>query len=652
MAKINVLPKNIAELIAAGEVCERPASVVKELIENSIDAAADKITIEIRSGGIKYIRITDNGCGIAREDVPTAFLSHATSKIKTGEDLDAILTLGFRGEALASVCAVSKTELLSKTQTEEFGTRYVIEGGEEKLFDDAGCPLGTTIIVRDLFYNTPARMKFLKKDMTEGNYVSDVVAKAALSHPEVSFRLIKDDKETLFTPGNGELKEAVAAVHGRDFASALIPCAYELNGVAVNGFVSKPLYARPNRNMQHFFANMRYVKIPFASAALDQAYKNSIMAGKFPSAVLFISVPPNTLDVNVHPAKTEVRFADEKRVFDAVYYAVKNALGKGDTRPEIHFSEKKQTEAYFNFLAQHKEREQAKQVEQPRLNLTPTVQTSPQAHVGDNRQPGPVQVPDEPSDLRDDSILYTPAAASPAISPPPPVRQTAPEPEPSVLFIEQYAPPLPVATEQPEPEPQKQEPKQDAAEDFRIIGEAFRTYVLVEQGGNLLLIDKHAAHERMLFDELHANKSTPHTQALLAPVSVTLSKKEYAAILENLTLLAEAGYAAEDFGEGTVLVREAPLELAYHEIASIIEELAGHLCENVKELMPEKLDWLYHNTACRAAVKAGSSASAYELHGFVKQILSDPSLRYCPHGRPVLIEMSRYELEKQFGRIQ
>ncbi|MDR1628636.1 MAG: DNA mismatch repair endonuclease MutL [Oscillospiraceae bacterium] len=651
MAKINVLPKNIAELIAAGEVCERPASVVKELLENSIDALADKITIEIRSGGIKYIRITDNGGGIAREDVPTAFLSHATSKIRTGEDLDAILTLGFRGEALASVCAVSKTEMLTKTQNEEFGTRYVIEGGEEKLFDDAGCPPGTTIIVRDLFYNTPARMKFLKKDMTEGNYVSDVVSKAALSHPGVSFRLIKDDKETLFTPGSGDLKEAIAAVHGRQFAAALIPCDYELGGVAVSGFVSKPLYARPNRNMQHFFANMRYVRIPFASAALDQAYKNSIMVGKFPSAVLFIAVPPGTLDVNVHPAKTEVRFADEKRVFDAVFYAVKNALGRGDTRPELHFSEKKQTEAYMRFLERHKEREQAKSVEQIRLDLPPAVPPKSQPPLS-AATPAPTVTSDEPPALRDDSSAYISASAHPS-SPIPSTKQSAPTEPVTPRFIEQYEKPAPLTFEKEEIEPPKQKAAQEnLVEDFRIIGEAFQTYVLVEQSGKLLLIDKHAAHERMLFDALRAKKSAPHRQALLAPVSVTLSKKEYAAILENLPLLAEAGYAVEDFGEGTVMVREAPVALPYHEITFIIEELAGHLCEHVKELMPEKLDWLYHNTACRAAVKAGSNASAYELRGFVQTILSDPTLRYCPHGRPVLIEMSRYELEKQFGRIQ
>lgn len=640
MAKINVLPRSISELIAAGEVCERPSSVVKELIENSIDALADKITVEISSGGVRYIRISDNGQGIERADVRTAFLSHATSKIASSADLESIYTLGFRGEALASVCAVSKTEMLTKTAHEEFGTRYVTQGGEEILLDDAGCPQGTTIIVRDLFYNTPARMKFLKKDVTEGNYVSDAVAKAALSHPEVSFRLIKDDREVLFTPGGGNLTDAVRAVYGKEFVSGLIECGYSLGGVDVKGLVSKPLHSRPNRNMQHFFVNKRYARLPFASAALDQAYKNSVMTGKFPSALIFIDVDAALVDVNVHPAKTEVRFSDEKRVFEAVYYAARNAISSGDTRPEVKFPQKNEIRAYEDFLQKGKKTEQ-------------TFMRLPSDGLHDGGRPVESQWdggPRERPALNDAGNAYSaePKGAPDLCS----IKNAAVFPPAQGADKDAAAPGAINAGMPPEDEKGGAAPQRaEEAPVFKLIGEAYKTYIIVERGEKLLIVDKHAAHERMLFDAMSSGKTEKSSQILMSPVSVTLSKKEYAAVIENLPLLNGAGFAVEDFGDGSVIVRECPVGLDYDDIPGLIEEFAGHLCLETRELVSEKLEWLRHSAACRAAVKAGDGMSALEMRDFIGRLLED-GVRYCPHGRPVIIEMTRNELEKQFGRTK
>ena len=645
MPQINILPKHIAELIAAGEVVERPASIVKEIMENAIDAGADKITLEIKRGGITYIRITDNGCGIDRDNIRRAFISHATSKISTADDLNAICTLGFRGEALASIAAVSRVEVMTRAQGEEIGTRYCIEGGEESVLDDAGCPQGTTLIVRDLFYNTPARMKFLKKDVSEGNAVAAVVDRIALSHPEVSVRFVRDSKDVLFTTGDGKLESAVYKVLGKDFASTLIPCEYELEGVKVSGFISKPFNSRPNRTMQYFFLNDRFIKTRTGMVALEEAYKNSVMVGKFPACVLKIQIAPGAVDVNVHPSKTEVRFANEKMIFNAVYYCAKSALQQGDTRVQASFQQKvnrqfmpkpvdgKQIRIYEQQL------EQVKIESQPKQDFWTNTTASKFKKEVETQKPKPIV-------FNDNSKFEIEKNDEPDLIPC--FKPTAPEPAP---IFEEKTEPLPPPTDEPKQTLPPVEDAQPEVEPYRVIGEAFKTYILVEQGKKLLIIDKHAAHERMLFEKFRSNRDSIETQMLLAPVTVTLSKEEYSAVLENLDLLDKAGYHVEDFGTGMVIVSECPTAVADADLSQVIMELAGYLLNNRKELIPEKLDWIYHSTACRAAIKAGDKTGEYELNKFVEKLLNNPDIRYCPHGRPVLIEMSRYEIEKNFGRV-
>lgn len=643
MPNINILPKHIAELIAAGEVVERPSSIVKEIMENAIDAGADKITLEIKRGGITYIRITDNGCGIDRDNIRKAFISHATSKISTADDLNAICTLGFRGEALASIAAVSRVEVMTRGEGEEVGTRYCIEGGEETLLDDAGCPKGTTLIVRDLFYNTPARMKFLKKDVSEGNAVAAVVDRIALSHPEVSVRFIRDSKDVLFTSGDGKLENAIYKTLGKDFASTLIPCDYELEGVRVSGFISKPFNARPNRMMQYFFLNDRFIKTRTGMVALEEAYKNSIMVGKFPACVLNIHIAPGAVDVNVHPSKTEVRFANEKLIFNAVYYCAKSALQQGDTRVQANFKQKvgrqfmpkpnegRQIKIYEQQL------EQVKKESLPKEDFWGKTTSEEFVKLSEPKKTEKITFNDSSEfSLKKDEEPDLIPVFKPVEEAKPPVIETVEEVVPEAKAEQ---PASEVEEVKPEPEP------------YRVIGEAFKTYILVEQGKKLLIIDKHAAHERMLFEKLRANNGEIETQMLLAPVTVTLSKEEYSAVLDNLELLDKAGYRVEDFGGGMVIVSECPTAVADADLAEVVMELAGYLVNNRRELIPEKLDWIYHSTACRAAIKAGDKTSEYELEKFVEKLLNDPDIRYCPHGRPVLIEMSKYEIEKNFGRV-
>lgn len=643
MPNINILPKHIAELIAAGEVVERPSSIVKEIMENAIDAGADKITLEIKRGGITYIRITDNGCGIDRDNIRKAFISHATSKISKADDLNAICTLGFRGEALASIAAVSRVEVMTRGEGEEVGTRYCIEGGEETLLDDAGCPKGTTLIVRDLFYNTPARMKFLKKDVSEGNAVAAVVDRIALSHPEDSIRFIRDSKDVLFTSGDGKLENAIYKTLGKDFASTLIPCDYELEGVRVSGFISKPFNARPNRMMQYFFLNDRFIKTRTGMVALEEAYKNSIMIGKFPACVLNIHIAPGAVDVNVHPSKTEVRFANEKLIFNAVYYCAKSALQQGDTRVQANFKQK----VGRQFMPKPNEGRQIKIYEQ-QLEQVKKESLPKEDFWGKTTSEEFVKLSEpkktEKITFNDSSEFSLKKDEEPDLIPVfKPVEEAKP---PAIETVEEAVPEA--KAEQPASEVEEVKPE---PEPYRVIGEAFKTYILVEQGKKLLIIDKHAAHERMLFEKLRANNGEIETQMLLAPVTVTLSKEEYSAVLDNLELLDKAGYRVEDFGGGMVIVSECPTAVADADLAEVVMELAGYLVNNRRELIPEKLDWIYHSTACRAAIKAGDKTSEYELEKFVEKLLNDPDIRYCPHGRPVLIEMSKYEIEKNFGRV-
>jgi len=633
MPKINVLPKQLAELIAAGEVVERPASVVKELLENSIDAGADTVTVEIRNGGISYIRITDNGCGISREDIRNAFVSHATSKISTSEDLDNILTLGFRGEALASVSAVARVEVMTKTADEEIGTRYVVESGEEISLDDAGCPEGTTIMVRDLFYKTPARMKFLKKDVTEANAVAGVVDRIALSHPEVSIRFIREGKQVLITSGNGDLLTCIREIFGKDFSSDMIYSEYSGQGVEVSGYISKPSASRPNRNMQFFFLNNRLIKTGTGSAALSEGYKNSIMAGKFPSCVLNININPSLVDVNVHPAKTEVRFSDERIIFNAVYFACKNALAKGDTPKQV-----KEIVKDF-YKAPEKAPEQIKIVQKS--------EPVPDFWQHIPKKTEQVKVTEAPAVKINfvepkvaETIKTTVVASAPAD-----ISQKEKKTEDILLNS-----PSKAETTESEIEAAEVKPVFDE-EEFHLVGEAFKTYIICEYKGKMVIIDKHAAHERIIYEKLRSENAERTPQLLLLPVTVTLSKEEYSAVLENIELINSAGFDAEDFGNGCVIIRECPMEITADDVQDVICEIAGRFVEKKQDVMFEKLDWIFHSVACRSAIKAGNFTSRLEMERFAKQLLSMPDIRYCPHGRPVLIEMTQRELEKNFGRI-
>ena len=636
MARINVLPKEIYQLIAAGEVVERPSSVVKEMIENSLDAGAKNITLEIKNGGSTYIRITDDGCGIERDDVRKVFISHATSKISKKDDLNSIATLGFRGEAMASISAVSKVELLTKAENEEIGTRYEIAGGEELEFDDAGCPNGTTIVVRDIFFNTPARMKFLKKDVTEGNQVAGIVDRMAISHPEISFRFIRDGKQVLITSGNGDLKSTVYSVLGKEMSDSLMSVDYSFNDMRITGFVSKPTASRKSRAGQYFYINNRIVKSKTAMAALEQAYKNTIMVGRFPACVLNIELNPAQVDVNVHPAKTEVRFANEKPIFDLVYYAVKTAIENDRTVKEVEFKENpiyrqesknvyqnndnKSFQAKFDFFK--------KKDEPPSQQV---IKTKPRENFWQVEAPKP-----EYKIARDE------------------------KPKPRVDINIEYEEPEEISTAESKDAPKEQDIEKVVITDekdnenfipnFKLIGEAFKTYLIVEIEIELYFIDKHAAHERMNFERFKA-QATVETQMLLAPVVVNLTKDEFIAISENVELIKKCGFELEEFGESQIIVRAIPSLVDGDSVKDLMLEIAQKLLEHKTDILPDKIDWIYHSASCRGAVKAGDYTSRQEQEMFVKKLLSMPNIRFCPHGRPVFIKMSKYDIEKQFGRV-
>ena len=636
MARINVLPKEIYQLIAAGEVVERPSSVVKEMIENSLDAGAKNITLEIKNGGSTYIRITDDGCGIERDDVRKVFISHATSKISKKDDLNSIATLGFRGEAMASISAVSKVELLTKAENEEIGTRYEIAGGEELEFDDAGCPNGTTIVVRDIFFNTPARMKFLKKDVTEGNQVAGIVDRMAISHPEISFRFIRDGKQVLITSGNGDLKSTVYSVLGKEMSDSLMSVDYSFNDMRITGFVSKPTASRKSRAGQYFYINNRIVKSKTAMAALEQAYKNTIMVGRFPACVLNIELNPAQVDVNVHPAKTEVRFANEKPIFDLVYYAVKTAIENDRTVKEVEFKENpiyrqepknvyqnndnKSFQAKFDFFKKKDEppsqqviktkpREDFWQVEAPKPEYKIARDEKPKARVDINIE---YEEPEEISTAKSEDA-----------------------------HREQNFEKVVITDEKD---------NENFIPNFKLIGEAFKTYLIVEIENELYFIDKHAAHERMNFERFRA-QATVETQMLLAPVVVNLTKDEFIAISENVELIKKCGFELEEFGESQIIVRAIPSLVDGDSVKDLMLEIAQKLLEHKTDILPDKIDWIYHSASCRGAVKAGDYTSRQEQEMFVKKLLSMPNIRFCPHGRPVFIKMSKYDIEKQFGRV-
>ncbi len=659
MAKIQVLERHVAELIAAGEVVERPSSVIKELFENAVDAGSSRVTVEIQNGGVTYMSVTDDGCGIAAEDVPTAFLRHATSKVRTEEDLTAIGTLGFRGEALASVAAVSRVELLTAAEGEPCGTRYRIEGGDEVLNEEAARPRGTTIVVRDLFYNVPARMKFLKKDVGEGNAVSGVMERLALSHPEVSVRFVRDGREEFLTPGNGDLKGAVYAVLGREFTASLIPVDYTLNGVSVSGYIGKPSASRANRTMQQFYINGRYVKSKTMMAALEQGFKGNLMVGRFPVCVLQLTMPPEAVDANVHPAKLEVRFIQEKPVFDAVYYGVRSALNAGDRKvPSPAAARPQETETprgeQLFFRTAEKQPQAVPAMAAPAAASTP--QTPPPAARFAGSEEPEVAVPPaapfvkraelsagrEPLYLRDAVSGSAPAVIPASLSMPAKAVSA-----PAAPAKPPQAESLPEKTERQEPEVTvSAEPERP----IRFVGEVFETYILVEYDGALYVIDKHAAHERILYNEGRGAGGVER-QLLLAPISVPLRREEYEVLIEEKDALLAAGFETEDFGGKTLLLRSVPVILTGCDPVDVLQEIAGGLLSGKREITTAKQEWIAHSVACRAAVKAGNKNSPEELLALAKRVLTDDAVRYCPHGRPVCFRRTKREIEKLFGRV-
>ena len=694
MPKIQQLDAHVADLIAAGEVVERPASAVKELVENSIDAGASSITVEIRDGGMTFIRITDDGCGMEPADARIAFLRHATSKLRTKDDLAAIGTLGFRGEALAAISSVSKIDLLTKTRESAAGTALYLEAGVIRSEEPAGCADGTTILVRDLFYNTPARMKFMKSDMAEASAVFAAVQREALAHPEISFRFLKDGAEQLHTSGDGDRRAAIYQILGRQLVNDMVPVESRWEKISVSGFVTKPTATRGNRSFQYFFVNGRFIKSRTLSAAVEEAYKNQIMAGRFPACVLEIELPVQAVDVNVHPAKTEVRFLSERSVFDAVHYGVLSALNKTPGAPEMRLPEKKAAQAavqppqndFFKTMTAEAYRASAAAPKAPSFASDVQLPKRPSAPAEPSDVPERSAVPEKPApafsaapaaraarpvsvfpdDLEaalfggsESRIETKPAALEPASEEPeeaalPPFAPAEPE-KPRVPIEAELTETAPAASEKAEPSQPDTPPEQDAIplreEPWHIIGEALDTYIIVEEKDAVLFIDKHAAHERILFEKLKKQNAPVMSQLLLAPIPAPLSREEAAAVLENAALLEQYGFGVEDFGDGTVLLRRVPADIAPEDAGAGLAELAGHLLEG-RTLAPESLrDELLHTVACKAAIKAGYHTQPREREALVREVLTRDDLKYCPHGRPICITLTQKQLEKQFKRI-
>ena len=658
MAHIQQLPSHVADLIAAGEVVERPASVVKELLENSIDAGAANVTVEIRSGGMSMIRVTDDGCGIAPEEAETAFLRHATSKIRTEYDLESIGTLGFRGEALAAVAAVSRVDLMSRMADSTLGVALSLESGVVTEKEESGCPVGTTMVIRDLFFNTPARLKFVKRDAAEGAAVLAVVQNEALAHPEVAFTLIREGKTELRTPGDGQLKSALYSVFGRDIALGFIPVKGSgEGGITVSGFASMPVCCRGTRGYQHFFVNGRYIKSKTMTAALEQAYANQRMVGKFPGCVIHVNTKLSSVDVNVHPTKTEVKFVSERQIFDAVYHAVLSALsGSESPRPNMNLEKPKPVDtvtANQTVLTLHDVARPAEK--KPVVSPAPApVKTTP-AVVSGRTGSSPVtpekkveSVWASATPVRKETPVWTPSVPVSAPSAPKteePIKPAAPAPAVPVK-------PEPVV-EQPSiaaPKPEETAPVVPEVEPWKMVGEAFNTYIIVEQGGKLLLIDKHAAHERIWFDKLKSRDWRPMSQMLMTPVVFKPAPEEHAALLEQSELLGEFGFEVEDFGSGALIVRQVPHDIDAGQTEAALVELAGRIQTTGGRVDPSAArDALLHTMACKAAIKGGQKNGPVELEKVARAVMSG-EVKYCPHGRPVAIELTRATLEKQFKR--
>ena len=642
MPKIIQLSPHIANLIAAGEVVERPASVAKELLENSVDAGASKVTIEIKDGGMTYRRITDNGCGMTAEDAKTAFLRHATSKLRTAEDLSAIGTMGFRGEALAAIASVSRIEIMTKTPGAISGISLTLEAGKITEECEVGCPEGTTIIVRDLFFNTPARMKFMKSDTVEGSRVAAAVQMQALAHPEVAFQLVRDGKQVLSTPGNGGLHAAVYCVYGRECAK-MVPVESRWDQYSLSGFVSKPTDSRPSRALQTFFVNNRPVKSKLLIAAFEEAYRNQIMVGKFPSCVLHLNMPANTLDVNVHPAKTEVKFLNEKAVFDCVHYGVLGALNKTSDRPQVEFKPQPVSNPAVPPAAEPQKAPPKK--DNFFRTMTPEEFKTFSTALKDAPQPkkeaaaATVQKIQRPANMPLRETVMLPA-----------VQEAVKTPELPKLPEKTTPKPVPVPMPEPEPEMEQETFAMPEVQDWRMVGELYNSYIIVEQGENAFLIDKHAAHERILFEKLKANQEKISAQALLSPISVRLSPSAAGELLGNRELLTALGFEIEEFGENTILLRQIPMDLGVEEAAETIETLASDLLAGRRSKPETVRDELLHTVACKAAIKAGWRNDEAELLAVCKQVMAREDLKYCPHGRPICVTLSKKQLEKQFKR--
>ena len=712
MAVIHVLDKHTAELIAAGEVVERPASVVKELLENSIDAGATQVTVSIESGGVKLIEISDNGTGIEAEYISTAFIRHATSKIETPDDLTNIHTLGFRGEALASIASVARVELTTRTEVDEFATVYRIEGGEEVSREPGARAVGTTIRVKDLFYNTPARMKFLKKDSSEGTFVSDTVTHVALSHPEVSVKFIREGKLQYVTPGDGQLRGAAYAVLGREFSRDLIELKNQEGVYRITGLVTPPKSCRASRSMQHFYINGRYVRNRTMMAGMEMAFKGTMMQGKFPGGILLLEMPADLVDVNVHPAKIEARFARENDVFDVVYHAVKLALAQpgtgerlftfeADKEEEKAENSKKDADIIKNDVKNNNFTGLSAIIRgQADPGVLPQQHWEPAKPAAAPQQPAPaaaMQIPTAPSvprwkgsaqneDMLDPFVtLHSPklettkapepfraAASETQLDVEPEFGETklhspqdhmaawnpaqeAPKEEPESAPCAETEPDAPEAAEQEtvlaEPEQMNFDPTADQPEPLRYVGEVFRTYILAERGDELCLIDKHAAHERQLYEKLAANYGNVPSQMLLEPAAIDLAAEEKQALLDNIPLLENAGLEIADFGGNTVVLRAVPADVEPQNAESLLVEIANKLLKGGHDALSEHTEWVLHSISCRAAIKAGDKSSPQELLALAEKILSGEVPPFCPHGRPCVLKLTRKELEKQFGRI-
>ena len=635
MPKIQQLSPHVADLIAAGEVVERPASAAKELVENAIDAGAHKVTVELRDGGMTFLRVTDDGCGMAAEDVETAFLRHATSKLHEAADLEAIHTLGFRGEALAAISSVSRIDVLTKTADAPFGTSLHLEAGVVTERGEAGCPNGTTMLVRDLFYNTPARMKFMKRDSVEASAVLSTVQRLALAHPEVAVRVLRDGQEQLSTPGDGKLLSAIYAVMGRQTAQEMTPVDGSWDKLSVTGFVTRPAATRGTRGSQIFFVNGRHVRSKLMTAALEQAYRNQLLQGRFPACVLHLHLPEHLVDVNVHPAKTEVRFLREQEVFDCVHYGVLGALEQASGRVQMKLKPQNDGSSAFRTMSAAEYRAAAAALQDgPRPAASRTVL----------EQIGSL------TERRDGAALASPKPVQPVTRPEPP----CPAPQPAAPVQQREAP-------VPAPQPERQTPgKHDEppvkelplpkAPDYRIIGEALNTYILVEQAGSLLLIDKHAAHERILFEKLRADTEPVMPQLLLTPVLCEPEREEAAVLLENAELLAQYGYEISDYGDGVLAIRQIPTEIAPDDAAQSLTALAAELLTGRHADPTELRDRLLHTIACKAAIKGGWHTDPKEWEAVVHEVLTRNDLKYCPHGRPICLELTASQLERQFKR--